>query len=219
MDKVVAIDSAMAQLADRQVLMIGGFLARGTPETLVDAVLASGATDLTVIANDTGFVDAGIGRLVVAGRIAKAIVSHMGTNKETIRQVNEGAIEVELVPQGTLIERIRCRGAGLGGVLTPTGVGTLVEEGKTRINSGGRDYLLELPLGADVALVKAWKADRSGNLVFRRLARNFNPIIAMAADLVVVEAEQVVEIGDLDPDEIMTPGTLVDMVVDGEPQR
>jgi len=152
--------------------------------------------------------------MVVNKQLKKIIVSHIGTNKETGRQMNAGELEVELVPQGTLAERIRCGGAGLGGFLTPTGVGTIIEQGKSRLVLDGKSYLLERPLRADAALLKAWKADTFGNLVFRKAARNFNPLMAMAADLVIVEAEEVVEAGALDPDQVMTPGVLVDMIVE-----
>lgn len=215
MNKVAKREEALARLADNQVIMIGGFMATGTPEGLVSGLLEKGVKNLTVIANDTSFVDKGVGRLVVSKQLKKVIVSHIGTNKETGRQMNAGEMEVELVPQGTLAERIRCGGAGLGGVLTPTGVGTIVEEGKEKLTREGKTYLLELPLKADIALIKACKADSYGNLVYRRSARNFNPLMAMAADFVIVEAEEVVETGTLDPDEIMTPGVLVDMIIKG----
>ncbi len=215
MSKVAKLEEAIAKFTDNQVIMIGGFLGTGTPEGLVDGLLEKSVKNLTIIANDTSFVDKGVGRLVVSKQLKRVIVSHIGTNKETGRQMNAGEIEVELVPQGTLAERIRCGGAGLGGVLTPTGVGTIVEVGKEKIIKEGKTYLLELPLKADIALIKAWKADMYGNLVYRRSARNFNPLMAMAADFVIVEAEEVVEAGALDPDEIMTPGAVVDMIIKG----
>lgn len=215
MNKIVPIEEVKAKFADGQTLMIGGFLATGTPEKLVDALLETGVKDLTIIGNDTGFPDRGIGKLVVSKRARKVIVSHIGTNKETGRQMNAKELEVDLVPQGTLAERIRCGGAGLGGFLTPTGVGTVVAEGKETKVIDGKTYLLELPLKAEIALIKAWKADKYGNLVYNKAARNFNPLMAMAADLVIVEAEEIVEIGELDPDQIMTPGALVDMIVQG----
>lgn len=214
MNKVAKREEALAKFTDNQVLMIGGFLATGTPESLVDGLLEKGVKNLTVIANDTSFVDRGVGKLVVSKQLKKVIVSHIGTNKETGRQMNAGEMEVELVPQGTLAERIRCGGAGLGGILTPTGVGTIVAEGKETITRDGKTYLLELPLKADIALIKAWKADKYGNLVYRRSARNFNPMMVMAADFVIVEAEEIVETGTLDPDEIMTPGALIDMIIE-----
>ncbi len=213
MSKIKTLDEVAELFADNQVIMFGGFLAAGTPESLVDLLVKKGVRNLTIIGNDTSYVDRGIGRLVAGRQVKKAIVSHVGTNKETGRLMTSGEMEVELVPQGTLAERIRAGGAGLGGFLTPTGVGTIVEEGKQKLTVNGVEYLLELPLKADVAIVKAWKADKAGNLVYRRAARNFNPLIAMAAKLVIVEAEEIVEIGQLDPDEVMTPGTLVDIIV------
>lgn len=214
MRKVVGIDEAAGRVQDGMTVMIGGFLGVGTPEWLIDALLAKGVKDLTVIANDTAQPERGIGKLVVGRRVRKAIVSHIGTNPETGRQMNAGELEVRLVPQGTLVEQIRAGGAGLGGVLTHTGVGTLVEEGKAKIEIGGRIYLLELPLRADVALLKAHKGDTKGNLVYRLSARNFNPVIATAADWVIAEVERLVEPGEIDPDEVMTPGIFVDMVVE-----
>ena len=213
MNKVVTYEEAFARFSDGQTVMIGGFLATGTPEGLVDRLISKGVKNLTVIGNDTGFPDKGIGKLVVNRQTAKVIVSHIGTNPETGRQMHAKELEVELVPQGTLAERIRSAGAGLGGFYTPTGVGTIVEEGKEIKKIGEKTYLLELPLRADIALLKAWKADKSGNLIFQRSARNFNPIMAMAADLVMVEVEEIVEIGALDPDQVMTPGLLVDMII------
>lgn len=213
MNKVRKIDEALASVKSGMTVMIGGFLAVGTPLALVDQLVKKQVQDLTVIANDTAFPDQGIGKLVVNRQIKKAIVSHIGTNSETGRQLLAGELEVELTPQGTLAEKIRAGGSGLGGILTPTGVGTIVEEGKQKISIANREYLLELPLRADVALVYAHKADKAGNLVFRRSARNFNPVMAMAADLVVAQVGEVVEIGDIDPDEVMVPGIVVDYVV------
>ena len=194
-------------------MMMGGFLGAGDPTIFIDALIEKGIKDITVIANDTGFPDRGVGKLVVSKQIKKAIVSHVGTNKETGRQMNSGEMEVLLVPQGTLAERIRAGGVGLGGVLTPTGVGTVIEDGKQKMIVNGKEYLIELPLRAEIALLHAWKADTSGNLVYRRMARNFNPLMAMAADLVIVEAEQIVEVGELGPDEVITPGALIDIIV------
>lgn len=213
MNKVKSLDEAIAKFSDNQVIMFGGFLAVGTPESFIDGLIQKGVKNLTVIGNDTSFTDRGIGRLVASRQIKKAIVSHIGTNKETGRQMNAGEMEVELVPQGTLAERIRAAGSGLGGFLTPTGVGTMVEEGKQKLTINGMEYLLEMPLKADIAILKAWKADKSGNLVYRRATRNFNPIMALAADLVIVEAEEIVEVGELDPDAVVTPGVLVDIIV------
>lgn len=211
--KVTSASHALASLQDGMTVMIGGFLCVGTPEGLVDEVLAKGSKDLTVIGNDTGFPERGIGKLIVAKRVKKAIASHIGTNPETGRQMHSGETEVVLVPQGTLAEQVRAAGAGLGGVLTPTGVGTVVEEGKQKLTIEGKEYLLELPLHADFALIKAYKADERGNLVYRRAARNFNPLMAMAAKVVVAEVEEIVPVGAIDPDEVMTPGLFVTYVV------
>ena len=213
MNKIKPIKEVSAMFCDGQVLMIGGFLCAGTPDIFIDALADRGIKDLTVIANDTGFPDRGIGKLVVNKQIKKMIATHIGTNKETGRQMNAGEMEVVLVPQGTLAERIRAAGVGLGGILTPTGVGTVIEEGKQKLAIDGKEYLLELPIRAEIALLNAWKADTSGNLVYRVAARNFNPLMAMAADLVIVAAENIVEVGELGPDEIITPGTLVDIIV------
>lgn len=215
MSKITTIEQAMQNIEDGMTLMIAGFLAVGTPEVLVDALVVQGTKQLTVIANDTAFPDKGIGKLVVDGRLKKVIVSHIGTNPETGRQMNTGKIEVELVPQGTLAERVRAGGAGLGGILTPTGIGTMVAEGKEVITVDGKRFLLEKPLRADVALIKAYQADTAGNLLFRRSARNFNPLMAMAAKVVIVEAENIVEAGQIDPDQVMTPGIFVDWIVQG----
>ena len=215
MHKIATRQEALSKFADGQTIMIGGFLGVGTPESLVDGLVELNVKNLTIIANDTAFVGKGIGKLVVNKQAKKVIVSHIGTNPETGRQMNAGELEVDLVPQGTLAERIRSAGAGLGGVLTPTGIGTIVEKGKEKITVNGKTYLLETPLRADVALIKAAKADTIGNLVYNRAARNFNPLMAMAADLVIVEAEEIVDAGSLDPDEIMTPGIFVDMVIKG----
>ena len=216
MDKIVSIQKALDNMHDDQVFMIGGFLACGTPDRIIDAIIKKNIKNMTVIGNDTGFVDRGIGKLVVSGQVKKAIVSHVGTNKETGRKMHSGEIEVVLVPQGTLAEQVRSGGVGLGGVLTPTGVGTVIEDGKNVMEIDGKKYLVELPLKADIALIKAYKADKFGNLVYRRPARNFNPLMAMAADIVIVEAEHIVEVGELDPDEIVTPGIFVDMIIETE---
>ena len=214
MNKIKTIEEVTALFHDGQTMMMGGFLGAGDPVMFIDVLIEKGIKDITVIANDTGFPDRGVGKLVVNKQIRKVIVSHVGTNKETGRQMNSGEMEVVLVPQGTLAERIRAAGVGLGGVLTPTGVGTVIEEGKQKHVIDGKEYLLELPLRAEIALLNAYKADKSGNLVYRRAARNFNPLMAMAADLVIVAAENLVEVGDLGPDEIVTPGALVDIIVE-----
>jgi acetate CoA/acetoacetate CoA-transferase alpha subunit len=213
MNKVTTIAQALESVKDGMTVMIGGFLGVGTPELLIDALITKGIKDLTVIANDTAFADKGIGKLVANRRLQKVIVSHIGTNPETGRQMNAGELQVELVPQGTLAERIRAGGAGLGGILTPTGLGTIVAEGKAIINIDGREYLLEKHLKADVALLKAHTADSAGNLLFHRSARNFNPLMAMSADVVIVQVENIVEAGQIDPDQVITPGIVVDWIV------
>ncbi|MBV5349638.1 3-oxoacid CoA-transferase subunit A [bacterium] len=203
MDKIISVVEAAGKVKDSMTVMVGGFLACGTPLGLVEELAAKGTRELTLVCNDTAYPDRGIGKLVVNKQFKKVIVSHIGTNPETGRQMNVGELDVDLVPQGTLAERIRAAGFGLGGLLTPTGVGTLVEQGKQKITINGRDYLLELPIQADVSLIKAWKADKAGNLVYRKAARNFNPLMASAGKIVIAEAEQIVEVGckrtDRDP--------------------
>lgn len=198
---------------DGMSIMFGGFMGVGTPDGIVREILDSGIKDLTIIGNDTAFVDTGIGVLIANRRVKKVIASHIGTNAETGRQMIAGEIEVELVPQGTLAERIRCGGSGLGGVLTPTGVGTIVEDGKTKLGFDGVEYLVERALRADLAIVKAHRADDKGNLSYQRAARNFNPLVAMAADYVVAETDTIVAAGEIDPELVMTPGILVDALI------
>lgn len=212
MNKIISIEEISTILTDGMTIMAGGFMGVGTPQALVTAMLEADVKDITLIANDTAFTEAGVGPLIVNKRVKKVIASHIGTNPETGKQMIAGELEVELVPQGTLAERVRAGGSGLGGVLTPTGVGTVVEEGKEKITVDGREYLLEKPLRAEVALLKAYKADKAGNLIYHRSARNFNPLMALAADLVIVQVEQIVEIGEIDPDDVMTPGILVDKI-------
>lgn len=203
----------MDKVQSGMTIMLPGFVNCGVAETLIQAVIDRGYTDFKVISNNTSVPGRGIGMLVREHRIKHITCSHIGNNKETMEQVNTGEINVTFTPQGTLAERIRAGGAGIGGILTPTGVGTVMEEGKQIIEVEGQKYILELPLHANVALIHAWKADKMGNLVYRQAARNFNPIMATAADFVIVEAENIVEVGEIDPDHIMTPGCLVDMIV------
>ena len=212
--KVVPAQQALEAFHDGMTIMISGFTNVGAPNRFIMKLVEQGIKDIHLISNDAGndHTD-GIGTLVCRRRVSTLIASHIGLNPEAGRQMSAGELEVEFVPQGTLAERIRCGGAGLGGVLTPTGVGTVVAEGKQVIEVNGRRYLLELPLRAQIAIVHAARADAAGNLVYHRCGRNFNPMMAMAADLVIAEAEEVVEVGQLDPDEIMTPGVCVDMVV------
>jgi len=205
--------TAAGMVPDGASLMIGGFMAVGTPERLMDALVARGARDLTVIANDTAMPGRGIGKLIAAGAVRRVIASHIGLNPQTQAAMLSGEIEVELVPQGTLIERIRAGGMGLGGVLTPTGLGTEVEQGKQVIEVQGRRFLVETPLRADFALIGAWQADYVGNLNYLLTAHNFNPIIALAARTVMAEPESVVPVGVIAPDAVKTPGVLVDHLV------
>jgi acetate CoA/acetoacetate CoA-transferase alpha subunit len=215
MNKLVNANDLKELIKDDMTIMIGGFLGCGTPEKLIDLIIEMDVKNLTIIGNDTSFVDKGIGRLIVNNQVKKVIASHIGTNPQTGKLMNEGILDVELSPQGTLIERVRAGGFGLGGILTPTGVGTLVEDGKEKLNINGVEYLLELPLRADLALVKGSVVDNFGNTFYKGTTKNFNPLIAMAADTVIVEADSVVNVGEIDPDAVMTPGVLVHHIVKG----
>ena len=211
--RTTTLEHAVAGIPDGASVMVGGFMGVGTPERLMDELIRQEKRNLTVIANDTALPGVGIGKLITAGCLRKVIASHIGLNPETQQKMIAKEIEVHLVPQGTLIERIRAAGFGLGGILTPTGVGTVVEEGKRKLEVDGRVYLLETPLHADFALVQAFLADYLGNLTYALTARNFNPVIAMAANTVVVDAEHVVPIGMISPDHVMTPAPLVDYLI------
>jgi len=211
--QTISLDQSVRMIPNGASLMIGGFLGVGTPERIIDEIVRQNRHDLTVIANDTATLEKGIGKLVRAKLLRKAIVSHIGLNAETQRQMMAGELEVELVPQGTLVERIRAGGYGLGGVLTQTGIGTSVEAGKQRIEVGGKPYLLEVALRADFALVQAFIADYLGNLGYALTARNFNPVIAMAADTVIVSADNIVPVGVMSPDHVVTPAPIVDYLV------
>lgn len=212
--KLRKVNEVVDLVKDGDVVMIGGFLSVGAPLEVIDALVEKGTKDLTIICNDTAFVDSGIGKLVVNKQVKRVITSHIGTNKETGRQMLAGETQVDLVPQGTLIEQIRAGGFGLGGVLTATGVGTAVEEGKQIVEVDGKKYLLEKPLRADVALVFANTVDEFGNMNFHGSTRNFNHLMPTAADLVIVETDKVVRVGDLDQDLVHTPGIFVDYVVE-----
>ena len=209
----ISAKEAAANVKDGMTVMVGGFLANGTPEKIIDALVESGVRDLTLICNDTAFPDRGVGKLIVNRQVRKVYTSHIGTNPSTGEQMNGGEIEIEFCPQGTLAERIRAAGSGLGGVLTPTGLGTLVAEGKQVINVDGKDFLLEKPLRADVALIGASLGDKSGNLVYRGTSQNFNPLMATAADMVIAQVGEVVETGGIAPEYVRTPSVLVDFIV------
>jgi acetate CoA/acetoacetate CoA-transferase alpha subunit len=211
--QTISLEQSVALIPDGASLMVGGFMAVGTPERIIDEIVRQKKRDLTVIANDTATPSRGIGKLVAARLLRKAIVSHIGLNPETQRQMMAGELEVELVPQGTLIERIRAGGYGLGGILTSTGIGTPVEHGKQRIEVDGKPYLLEVALRADFALVQAFLSDYLGNLSYALTARNFNPVIAMAAETVIASADNIVPVGVISPDHVVTPAPLVDYLV------
>jgi acetate CoA/acetoacetate CoA-transferase alpha subunit len=211
--RTISLEQSVAMIPNGSSLMIGGFMAVGTPERIIDEILRQKKRDLTVIANDTAMPGRGIGKLVGAKSLRKVIVSHIGLNPETQKQMMAGDLEVELVPQGTLIERIRAGGFGLGGILTQTGLGTSVEDGKKIVEVDGRSYLVEAALHADFALVQAFLADYLGNLSYALTARNFNPVIAMAGRTVIVTADNIVPVGVMSPDHVVTPAPLVDYLV------
>lgn len=217
--QIVNLEEAINKVQNGMTIMVGGFIGCGAPDQLLEEVCQQGTKELFLIANDSGILGDALSQLIVKRCISKLIASHIGTNKETGRQMSAGELDVQLVPQGTLVEQIRAAGAGLGGILTPTGIGTIVEEGKQKLIVNGSEYLLELPIRADIALLKAHKADKAGNLVYRRAARNFNPVMAMAADLVIVQVDHIVEVGEIDPDEVMTPGIFVDFLVQKQPRE
>lgn len=219
---IISAAEAAGKIREGDSLMVGGFLACGSPHTIIQALREAGTKNLTLICNDTAAHDfksgrvTGVGHLVQTKQFKKIIASHIGLNQETQRQMNAGETEVELVPQGTLAEQVRAGGAGLGGFLTPTGVGTEVEQGKRVILVEDRPFLLEMPLKADVAILKAKKADKAGNLIYNATARNFNPLMATAAALVIAEVEEIVEIGEIDPNDVHTPSIFVDFLVKAE---
>ena len=214
-NKLKPAAEAIGCIKNGSIVMIGGFMGCGSPKYLLDVLAETDIKNLTVISNDSDFEGVGVGKLVNKGMISRLIASHIGTNPETGRKLNAGEITVELNPQGTLAERIRAGGGGLGGILTRTGFGTIVENGKKEIEINGITYLLETPLKADVALIKAYKADEFGNLVFRGATRNFNLIMATAGECVIAEVEEYVKVGEIDPDHIMLPGIFVDYIVKG----
>ncbi|AWB08494.1 acetyl-CoA--acetoacetyl-CoA transferase subunit alpha (plasmid) [Azospirillum humicireducens] len=217
-NKLVSLEEAVARIPDGASLLIGGFMAVGGPNRLVDELIRQGKRDLTIIANDTARPNNGLGKLVVEKLVRRVVTSHIGLNPETQKQMIAGDIQVELVPQGTLAERIRAGGVGLGGVLTPTGVGTIVEDGKRTVEIDGVTYLLETPIKADFALVAAKQADLYGNLTYALTARNFNPLMAMAGATVIAEAEDILPVGCIPPDAVMTPSVLVDHIVTATPR-
>ncbi len=211
MNKQLSIEQLKQHVFDGMSIMVGGFMAVGTPEGIVDALLEMNVKDLTLICNDAGLPEKGIGKLINNGQVKTLIASHIGLNPRAGELMGSGEMEVILVPQGTLAERIRSGGAGLGGVLTPTGLGTIVEEGKQILNIQGKDYLLELPLRADLAILYGTEVDTFGNIVYTKTTRNFNPLMATATDKVIVEARDIVEY--INPDHVMTPHIFVDYII------
>jgi acetate CoA/acetoacetate CoA-transferase alpha subunit len=207
------------KLHDGMSIMIGGFMANGAPEGLIDILLAHNIKDITLISTDTGTPSKGAGRLISKHRITKLFASHIGTNPETGKQMNSGVLQVELVPQGTLAERIRAAGAGLGGVLTPTGLGTSVAEGKQQLTIDGKEFLVEKPIRADIAFIRGSVVDKKGNVFYKKTTQNFNPLMATAADLVIVEAEKLVEVGEIEPESVHTPSLFVDHIYLREQQN
>jgi acetate CoA/acetoacetate CoA-transferase alpha subunit len=214
--KAISIKRAVEMIPDGATLMIGGFMGVGSPNRLIDGLVQQGRNQLTVIANDTARPGVGIGKLIEAKLVRKVVVTHIGTNPETQRQMIAGDLEVDLVPQGTLAECIRAAGHGLGGILTPTGIGTTVAEGKRTVEVNGQVYLLEVPVRADFALVAARRADYHGNLEYALTARNFNPVMALAATTVIAEAKEIVPVGVIPPDTVVTPYVLVDYLIEME---
>ena len=215
MNKVISIEDAVNMIPNGAVIMFGGFMGNGSAHKIIAALVESNIQDITIICNDSGLEDYGVGKLIVNKQVKKVIASHIGLNKETGRQMTEGALEVDLVPQGTLVEQIRAHGYGLGGFLTKTGVGTLVEEGKKLIKVEGETYLLEKPLKADFAILFGSTVDKQGNISYKGSVNNFNHVMASAATIAIVEAEEIVEIGQMDPNTVVTPGIFVNYIVDG----
>ena len=215
MNKVITVEEAVSHIKDGMTIMYGGFLGCGTAVKIVEAIAKKGVKNLTLIGNDTAYPNKAIGMLISNHQVKKLIASHIGTNADTVQQFNDKELEIEFVPQGTLAERIRCGGAGLGGVLTPTGLGTVVEEGKQKLTIDGKEYLLEKPLHADIALIGANISDETGNLIYKGTTQNFNPMMATAADLVIAEAQEVVKTGEIPMENVHTPGIYVNYIVRG----
>ncbi len=214
-DKLITVDQAVDMIKDGDTLMIGGFLALGTPNKVIDALVETDKGNFTVIANDTSYVDKGIGKLVVAKKVKTIFASHIGTNKETGRQMTENETEVNLVPQGTLIEQIRAGAYGLGGILTPTGIGTEVEKGKQKITLNGKEYLLEEAKRGNVSLIYANVGDKAGNLKYHGSTQNYNVAMAGASDITIVYVDKLVEVGEISQDDVKVPGVLIDYIIDG----
>ncbi|MDY0151443.1 MAG: 3-oxoacid CoA-transferase subunit A [Candidatus Cloacimonas sp.] len=213
MAKIISATDAAKMIKPGSRIAIGGFLAVGAPEGIIDALVEQGVGNLHMIVIASDWENRGVGKLVVNHLVASAQVSHLGTNKAIQAQMNAGEMKIELVPQGTLMERVRAFGAGLGGVLTPTGLGTIVEEGKQVINISGKDYILETAIESDFAIIRACKADKLGNLTYSKTARNSNPIMAMAGRITIAEVDEIVEVGEIDPELVVTPGVFVNYII------
>lgn len=211
MNKLLSAKEAISKIKDGDTVMVGGFLSCGVPDQLIDELIEQNVQKLTLIANDTSFPNADKGKLISNKRVKKVITTHIGTNPDTGKQMNEGELEVELVPMGTLVERIRAKGTGLGGILTPTGVGTIIEEGKETLNIDGKKFIFERPIGADFALIYGTKVDKYGNVYFYGTTKNTNTIMATAADTVIVQADEFVDC--LDPNDVVIPGVFIDYIV------
>lgn len=212
MNKIISLKDAVALIKDGSTIMIGGFLGCGAPSQIIDALVESGVKDLTVICNDTVYDGIGWSKLIENNQVKEVYASYIGLSKASVQQMNEGKIKINLVPQGSLAEKIRAKGAGLGGVLTPTGIGTIVAEGKEIITVDGKEYLLEKPLSADFALIGGSIVDEDGNVFYRGTTKNFNPMMAQAADTVIVEAEKLVKVGEIAPEAVHTPSLFVDYI-------
>lgn len=214
-NKIININELENIVKDSMTIMVSGFMGCGSPHKIIDKLVEINVKDLTLICNDTGFLDYGVGKMIANKQFKKVKTSHIGLNPESIRQLNDKETEFELIPQGTLVEQIRSAGAGLGGVLTQTGLGTIVQEGKEIIKIDDKEYLLEKPIKADIAIIGASKVDKKGNIYYRGSGRNFAPIMATAADIVIVEADEVVEVGSINPEYVMTPHIFVDYIIEG----
>ncbi|MFW5838904.1 MAG: CoA transferase subunit A [Bacillota bacterium] len=215
-NKIIDAQAFASKIHDGASIMVGGFMNIGTPTLLIDAILETDVKNLTIICNDAGLPGIGVGKLIEAGKVKKLVASHIGLNPMAGQLMGSEDLEVDLVPQGTMAERIRAGGVGLGGILTPTGIGTLVEKDKQVIAVDGKDYLLESPLKADFALLLGHVVDQRGNTVYTKTTRNFNPLMAMAADTVVIEAKSIVDIGEINPDHIVTQHIFIDYIVGGK---
>lgn len=211
--KITTLDQVMHYFQDGMTLMVGGFGGVGNPPSIIDAILNKGFKNIVLIANDTAFPDIGVGKLITQKRVKKVIASHIGSNPKAGIQMTAGELEIEFSPQGTLAERVRAGGVGLGGILIDVGLDTIAEEGKEKVWVDGRPYLLEKPLTAEVSIVQAKKGDAFGNLIYDTSARNFNPLVAMAGDITIAEVDEIVEVGEIHPEEVVTPGVFVDWVI------